>query len=183
MNNITINEDKRSLKVRDEDKKYGYITGRPILLNKELIDRFFEDLKNGLTVELASAKNGICYSTFYNWQRTAKNLREAIENNNAVEITEESELYLEFLQAIERGRALFAERNMLLIQVAAQKSWQAAAWSLERRFPREYGRLYNEVAVNGKFKVDKEDDINIEEEMRKRGIPIPDNSIDDIEGL
>ena len=45
----------------------------------------------------------------------------------------------EFSEAIKKAEASCKERNIALIQRAATKSWQAAAWTLERKYPMEFG--------------------------------------------
>ncbi len=44
----------------------------------------------------------------------------------------------EFSEAVKKAEIEFKERNIMLIQAAAIKSWQAAAWLLERKYSEEY---------------------------------------------
>jgi hypothetical protein len=46
----------------------------------------------------------------------------------------------EFSEAIKKAETSCKERNLVLIQRAAPKSWQAAAWLLERKYPSEFAQ-------------------------------------------
>ncbi len=51
------------------------------------------------------------------------------------------EAFREFFAAVEKARSESEVRNVMYIQRAAQDgTWQAAAWFLERSFPRKWGR-------------------------------------------
>lgn len=47
-------------------------------------------------------------------------------------------IYFQFVQAIKKARSEAMDRNVEIIQTAAKKTWQAAAWYLERQFPEEF---------------------------------------------
>mgnify|MGYP001587132164 FL=1 len=61
---------------------------------------------------------GISEDMFANWRR------------------EESD----FAEAVKAAEGRFIDRNVAIVQRAAKRSWQAAAWLLERRNPDEFGR-------------------------------------------
>lgn len=44
----------------------------------------------------------------------------------------------EFSEAIKRAEMVCKQRNIARIQNASKKSWQAAAWWLERKYPQEF---------------------------------------------
>jgi transposase len=48
--------------------------------------------------------------------------------------------FLQFLQAVKKAEADAIARNVAIVQKAAGKSWQAAAWWLERRHHEDFGR-------------------------------------------
>lgn len=56
------------------------------------------------------------------------------------ETAEEGSLARTFYERVEKACAEAEHRNVMVIQKASGKSWQAAAWWLERRNPEEYGR-------------------------------------------
>lgn len=49
-------------------------------------------------------------------------------------------VYVQLVQAVQKAEADAVARNVALVQSAAKKSWQAAAWWLERRYHAEFGR-------------------------------------------
>lgn len=59
---------------------------------------------------------GISYETFSSWMKD----------------------HIEFNEAIKKAEASCKHRNIDLILKAATKSWQAAAWYLERKYPTEF---------------------------------------------
>ncbi len=46
---------------------------------------------------------------------------------------------MEFLESIKKAKAKAVIRNVLIIQTAAKKTWQAAAWWLERSHHKDWG--------------------------------------------
>ncbi len=49
-------------------------------------------------------------------------------------------LYAGFVEAVEVALAEWEARDVLLIGEAAKTDWHAAAWRLERRLPKVYGK-------------------------------------------
>ena len=69
--------------------------------------------------------------------------------------------YFEFAEALEKAQGGFIDANLRIIRKAAKKTWQAAAWLLERTRPQEFSRSV--VRVEGEIKNTerKEQDITI----------------------
>ncbi len=82
-------------------------------------------LKAGNSRRDSALYAGIAESTFYGW----------MERGRAGE-----PLYMEFLEAVEKAEAQSVVRNVAIIQRAAEETWQAAAWWLERKRPDDWGR-------------------------------------------
>lgn len=81
----------------------------------------------GATLKMACAYAGIGESTFY------KEIAMGREAQDAESV--------EFLEAIKKAEADAGLKWLGQIEDAAQQgNWQAAAWRLERRYPREYAR-------------------------------------------
>lgn len=72
----------------------------------------------GATYELAAGYGGISYELFRQWR----------------------EKHVAFFDAVKAAEAEAAVGWLQKIEAAADDSWQAAAWKLERRYPNEYGR-------------------------------------------
>ena len=81
----------------------------------------------GNTYANACEYSGISESTYHRWMREGA-------------VAPEGTLARKFWQRIKKAVATCNNRNVLIIQKAAAKNWQAAAWFLERRYPNEWGR-------------------------------------------
>lgn len=91
-------------------------------MTPDRLKRIYEAIELGLPYKLAAQYGGITESCFHQWKARA---------------AEEAEPgpYTEFLRGIEAAEGRCAVRCMVSIQTAAKKgNWQAAAWTLERRF-------------------------------------------------
>ena len=104
-------------------------TGRTSkLLDKSRMNRLYDALIAGNTILTACAMAGISEPTYYRWLREAK-------------IAPEGHQLREFRQSLKRAMAIAEHRNVVFIQKAASEHWQAAAWWLERRYPKDWGRI------------------------------------------
>jgi transposase len=93
-------------------------TGRPSKFTVERQEQILEAIRGGNYLETAARAAGVGKSTFYEWL----------------------ERFPDFADAVESARAEAEARNVAIIEKAAQASWQAAAWWLERSFPYRWGR-------------------------------------------
>jgi len=115
--------------------------GRKTKLTPELLDKLEKALAAGNYVETACSYVGISHSVFYHWLAEAKKPKAR-------------KIYLEFLDTIERARAVAEIRNVQIVQAAAQgdgnndPDWRAATWFLERAYPRKWGR-HERVELSG----------------------------------
>jgi transposase-like protein len=103
------------------------MAGRKPKLTKEMIQNLGKALEAGNYIETACDYVGINRATLYRW------LSEA-EQDGAKPI------YRELSDTVTRSRAIAEMRNVLKIQQAAEDSWQAAGWWLERSLPKKWGR-------------------------------------------
>lgn len=78
-------------------------------------------LQNGASRTDACALVSIVYDTFSDWMKKP-----------------------EFVEAIKKAEATCKQRNVTIIQKAAIKTWQAAAWWLERKHPEEFALKHRE---------------------------------------
>lgn len=91
-------------------------------MTPDRLKRIYEAIELGLPYKLAAQYGGITESSFHAWKAAA-----ATET--------EPGPYTAFVQGIEAAEGRCAVRCMATIQQAAKKGhWQAAAWTLERRF-------------------------------------------------
>ncbi|MFD1422452.1 hypothetical protein ACFQ4J_01685 [Laceyella tengchongensis] len=101
--------------------------GRPTKLTPALQEKIVTVIRGGNYIETAAAYAGISKQTLYNWLRRGAR--------------QKSGQYREFALAVEQALAEAEMRDLALIEQAARDGkWQAAAWRLERRFPKRWGR-------------------------------------------
>jgi hypothetical protein len=99
--------------------------GRPSKLTGELTLRLAEEIGTGVPGEVAAEANGLGRSTYYRWLKWGG-------------LGEPG--FVEFRDAIKKARSEAEARYVGIVQRAAAKTWQAAAWWLERRAPKRWGR-------------------------------------------
>jgi hypothetical protein len=104
----------------------GGRVGRKTVLNAELTDRIAQMLRAGNYVEVACAAVGVNRCTFYDWYARGE---EGVPG-----------LYKDFRERVDQARAEGEARNVALVAKAASRTWQAAAWMLERQYPERWGR-------------------------------------------
>lgn len=95
----------------------------------ELHRKVVENLERGAYQVHAANAAGISISTLHRWVTLG---RQGVEP------------YVTFAEDVDRARANDALRNQAVISAAAVRKvpgdWKAAAWNLERKFPKLYGR-------------------------------------------
>lgn len=91
---------------------------RPTKYTPDAVDRICEAIRLGATYELAAGYGGVTYETFNTWRQEKP----------------------EFSAQVKAAESVGAIGWLQKIEAAADESWQAAAWKLERRFPGDYGR-------------------------------------------
>jgi len=94
-------------------------------LTPELQEQIIKIIKAGNYIKTACEAVGIDESTFYKWGKRAG---------------KKEEPYFQFFQSVKRAESEAIIRNVITIQNAAKKSWQAAAWFLERKDYERWGR-------------------------------------------
>jgi hypothetical protein len=128
------------------------MAGRPTKLTPETQDRIVNAIRVGATYELAAQFGGISYSTFNNWMARGRTEVERRDNPRVQEGSSQwnaEQPYVEFLEAIKGAEGDAAIKWLALIDKAAADTWQAAAWKLERRYPKDYGRQIIQAAGTG----------------------------------
>ena len=101
--------------------------GRPTKLNDELQEKICEGVRLGLTPERAAVLAGIHRDTFYDWKAKGEKAKTG--------------RFFDFSDAVKKAQIRFEEDNLEIIRKAARgRTWQAAAWLLERRMPERYSR-------------------------------------------
>lgn len=57
--------------------------------------------------------------------------------------------YSDFLVAVQKAESDAIDKALDRIKTAGEKSWQASAWWLERRYPQRFGRIIREYQGKG----------------------------------
>lgn len=118
-------------------------SGRNTKLTPELIESISKCVMGGNYIETASAMNGIAKKTLYEWLKRGKSYIEFIDSGASLENCEckKEYLYADFVDAMQKAMAIAEARDVQNIDMAARSgAWQASAWRLERRNPRDWGR-------------------------------------------
>lgn len=108
-------------------------------LTPERQARIVEALNNGNYIETAARYAGVSPQVYYKWMKRGTDERTSIGDGQ--EPNPDEAIYVDFVEAVEKARSQAEMRNVGLIQKAAvDGTWQAAAWFLERSYPRRWGR-------------------------------------------
>jgi len=126
------------------DKQAPKKGGRPKgsrLLTPELQERFIDALKTGGYIDDAAAYTGIGAATAFNWLDRGRKERERLTAFPDAKPDPVETPFVDFLEAVETARAATQLRAIAQIQkAAADGTWQAAAWYLERSAPGKWSR-------------------------------------------
>lgn len=96
-------------------------------INDETIAALIRLVSSGVPYETAADSVMITDRTLYKWLRRGR------------ASTKKTCPYRQLVQGLKKAHADAITRNVAIIQKAAQKTWQAAAWWLERREPDKFG--------------------------------------------
>lgn len=91
--------------------------GRPTKRTPELEEVILRAIAAGLRPGVAAEVGGVDRTTFERWRKADA----------------------DFAQTIESAEATFEMHNLQRITRASSRTWKAAAWILERRFPERWG--------------------------------------------
>ena len=112
--------------------------GRPTKLTPELQEKICNFLRGGAYLETAVKASGITKQTLYEWMARA----------NEVRAVGHSDAYTQFADSVQEAMAQGEMRDLAVIDKAAvgdpkekiAPDWRAAAFRLERKYPKRWGR-------------------------------------------
>lgn len=96
-------------------------------LNPEVQEIICRAIRSGNYLHTAAEAAGVSRQTVWNWKEKGE---KALTGK-----------YRDFFDALKKAEAEAVQRNVALIQIAAETQWTAAAWWLERKHPNDFGRL------------------------------------------
>jgi hypothetical protein len=117
--------------------------GAPLKLTPERQAGICDAIRAGVRPEVAAVYTGVGARTYYRWMALGRGV-------------DADPVYLEFVEAVEVALAEWEARDVLLIGEAAKDDWRAAAWRLERRLPKVYGKRERHEIANadeGSFRI------------------------------
>ena len=119
-------------------------TGRPSKLTPELQEEICESIRAGNYIETSAARAGVHKASLYDWLKKAgvelDRVRRGKAEGLSFKVSERAQPYVRFLDAVKKAEAEAEARDVATIAKAAEKQWQAAAWRLERKHYKRWGR-------------------------------------------
>jgi hypothetical protein len=112
-------------------------------LTPEVQKAICDGIRNGMPIEHVMDYVGLTDHTFYRWMRQGKS-----------DHTEDS-VYIRFRKAVKKARAANIRRHIKNIRKHSESTWQASAWFLERRDPKNFGRKEVEELVTLKKEMEE----------------------------
>lgn len=110
--------------------------GRPTKLTPEAIEGIVTHLKGGNYFETACGANGISPAIGRQWLREGANDRSRGRKT----------MKARFHEAVEKAQHQGESALVLQLRVHAQKDFRAAAFMLERKFPKRWGKTVEQIA-------------------------------------
>lgn len=116
--------------------------GRPTIISDAIVRKIVKLLRDGNYFDTACKAAGISVSSGYAWRERGQRYAEA--QALGVEANPDDEPYFRFLESVEKASAEAEAEAVALVKKAAKSKhegeWQAAAWYLERRNTKAWGR-------------------------------------------
>src|SRR5262245_30907299 len=114
--------------IGDSDPRRGAVArrGRKTKLTEATQRVIVEGVAAGVPFKYAAQRAGIDESTLHLWMRKGRRAKKGP--------------HFQLFQSLKKAEADAVARNVAVVQNASTKSWQAAAWWLERRHHKEFGR-------------------------------------------
>jgi transposase len=124
----------------DERKR---VVGHPSRIYRtEVRERIISALSKGATYGIAAGYGGIELGTLSRWMDRGRKMAELTPEEAE---THPDKVYYDFYKSVLNVEALAALKWLSEIDRASKAHWQAAAWKLERRYPKDYGRILQEI--------------------------------------
>lgn len=126
--------------------------GRPTKLDADAAEVIVRILEIPQSIATACEAAGIDEKTYHNWAKRGKAAAKAAEKGE--DVPEADAPFLHFFRRTKKARATGKVELLDVIRAVARdrqepKRWQAAAWLLERMYPKEFGRRYIKLEASG----------------------------------
>ena len=123
------------------------MAGRKTKLNPEVQDRIVQALEAGNYFDASCEFAGVTSRTGYHWLERGQAEIERRDKPNVREGTKQwktEEIFLQFFHAVTQASANVEIRTIAEIQKQSREDWRAAAWFMEHRYPKKWGKQYSE---------------------------------------
>lgn len=107
-----------------------------LLKSKKTMDDFIDCIASGMTISASCNYVMIDNST---WTKFRQRAEMEIEQG----LTDEQSVYVAFYHRFKKAEAQFQRKHIKNIEDFGEKTWQASAWLLERKFPDDFGNRQN----------------------------------------
>lgn len=143
--------------------------GRPNIISTQIIENILSAIRAGTYIETAAAFAGISKDTLYRWMKRGRREKRRLEKNSRARVSAAEAPYVIFVEGVTKAFADAEVRDVGIIAQAARggqkyveekvitdaqgrvvskqtttkaipPQWQAAAWRLERKYPKKWGR-------------------------------------------
>lgn len=113
---------------------------KPTLLRRPIIKKVAHTVSQGVPLKQAALVAGITPSQLTRWMKTGAEMRATVAESGGFPVgsTQEDWMTAELHQEVEVAHAKVVERYARKVNAAAKKSWQAAAWWLQRRAKEDF---------------------------------------------
>lgn len=120
------------------------MAGRTSRLNGAIAEVICNAVRSGVWMDTAARIAGINPRTLYKWlEKGNAYLLAQSRGENLVKggLVKKYSLYGKFVKKVQKAMAEGEMKDLLKIDIASEKIWQAAAWKLERRWPQRWALL------------------------------------------
>lgn len=118
--------------------------GRPSVFTPQNVKKVTDALRLGATYRMAAQYGGVSYDSLNDWMNKGKKAAKYADNGQ--DIPQDLDGYYQFYQELQKAEAEAVLGWLAKIEKEANEgNWQAAAWKLERRYPKDYSRNVTEV--------------------------------------
>lgn len=120
---------------------------RKAKLSTERIDEICSLVRMGAYLQVAAQAAGITEKCVYDWLKEGREALD-IEENMRGKLSPRQQLCKQFVEKYTVAQAEAEINDLRRIDIAADETWTAAAWKLERKNPERWGRKDN-LAISG----------------------------------
>jgi transposase len=109
-------------------------------LTAEVIEDVKRILPTVLYLETVADYIGVSRVSIHRWLKRGALELKRVRKDARFKVRQSEAIYVEFCNAVKKAKAEGEIFDAGVVKKAAAKQWQAAAWRLERRFPRRWGK-------------------------------------------